>query len=206
MHTSLIFLAQLQTFPTPLKKLQFTVLFSSRMMETIQPSPQPVKYFQHFPHTEKRMERYSLIEKKSCLWLLFSIFLFCPLKIKLFLKSAHVSNVSPLLQRFATPQLPWEPTEAVRQTTLNRTTYLKSIFYSVWHKKSQPEAFYYATTSNLYTSHLLMQSTSVTVKWWSMQEIKEIVTCLAKTMLITKEKLAYFKIGGHLQVSPLQQW
>lgn len=39
-----------------------------------------------------------------------------------------------------------------------------------------------------------------------MQEMKEIVDCLSKTMLITKEKLAYFKMGGHLQVSPLQQW
>lgn len=37
-----------------------------------------------------------------------------------------------------------------------------------------------------------------------MQETKEIVDCLAKTMLITKEKLAYSKMGGHLKVSRLQ--
>lgn len=84
-------------FPHFLKKLQFTGLFSSRMMGTIQSSPQPAKYFQHFPHTEKRMKRYSLIKKKSCLWLPFSIFLFCPPKIKLFLNCAHVSNITPLL-------------------------------------------------------------------------------------------------------------
>lgn len=37
-----------------------------------------------------------------------------------------------------------------------------------------------------------------------MQETKEIVDCLAKTVLITEEKLAYSKMGGHLQVSRLQ--
>lgn len=47
-----------------------------------------------------------------------------------------------------------------------------------------------------------MQSTSV--KWWSMQEMKENVDGLAKTMLINKEKLTCFKMGGDLQVSPLQ--
>lgn len=97
MHTSLMFLAQHQTFPISLKTCSLQVCFSSRLTQAIQPRPQPVKYFQHFPHTEKKVKRYRLIKKKSCLWLLFSNLLFCPPRIKLFLKCAHVSNIIPLL-------------------------------------------------------------------------------------------------------------
>lgn len=197
-------------FPHFLKNLQFTGLFSSRMMWTIQSSPQPAKYFQHFLHTEKRMKRYSLIKKKSCLWLPFSIFLFCPPKIKLFLNCAHVSNISPLLpsselcNSSAALGTDWSWTSD-RQTDDSQLHYLLKVRLLLCvTSKNSTWCIYYATTSKLYTSHLLMQSTSVTVKLWSVQEMKEIVDCLSKTMLITKEKTAYFKMGGHLQVSPLQ--
>lgn len=157
MCTSLMFLAQLQTFPISLKTWSLQVCQVAERWGQSSAAPNLSNTFNVF--LIKRMKRYSLIKKKSCLCLLFTILLSCPPKIKLFLKHADLSNISPFLPSSelcnfsAALKTDWRGTSDT-QMTLSCSIYFKSIFYFVWHKKIQPEAFYYTTTSKLYTSHL----------------------------------------------------
>lgn len=75
MCTSLMFLAHLQTFPISSKTWSLQVSQVAERWGQFSTAPNLSNIFNIF--LTKRMKRYSLIKKKSCLCLLFTILLFC---------------------------------------------------------------------------------------------------------------------------------